>query len=64
MPEDYQRATARGVLPVDSDGEIGISFDTASGETIRLLLSAHSAEFLAYNLQRSLNGSRLDATRQ
>lgn len=43
LPRSYEEAEWRGTLPVDGAGRIGLSFNKADGEIVRLSLDLDSA---------------------
>ena len=51
IPDSYERATWRGTLPADKDAsEIGLSFQKADGEIVRLALPIASARSVVASL--------------
>lgn len=56
MPNSYTRAEWRNTTPVDCETEtIGLGFDTAGGEVVRLAVSITSAKHIAESLHEFLS---------
>lgn len=58
LPDSYRPATWRGTTPVDTaSGELGISFDTSDGKTVRFRLSVTAAEHLIGSVKGFLDAA-------